>query len=59
MDAHKSIGESYAKAVSAVISRATDKERHDSDYITRSIKEELQKIHAQRREKRLTGKRKG
>ena len=49
----KSIGESYIKAVSAVLSRTTPEEQHDSEYITRSIKEELQKIHAQRREKRL------
>jgi uncharacterized protein (DUF697 family) len=44
----KSIGENYAKAVSTVLSHATDEERHDSEYITRSIKEELQKIYAQR-----------
>ena len=48
----KSIGENYAKAVAIVISNATPEELNDNEFITQSVKDELQKIYAQRREAR-------
>ena len=49
----KSIGESYAQAVSAVINTAAPQELSDGAFVSNRVKEELQKIHAKQREKRL------
>jgi len=49
----KSIGENYARAVAAVVSRATADELTDGAFIARRVKEELHDAHARRREKRV------
>jgi len=49
----KSIGENYAQAVSIVVSTATSQELGDCTFVARRVKEELSKIHAKQREKRL------
>jgi len=49
----KSIGESYAKAVVAVVSASSPQELADGTFVACKVKEELQKIHAKQREKRL------
>ena len=52
----KSIGESYAQAVTAVVSTAAPEELSDGAFVASRVKEELQKIHAVQREKRLERK---
>jgi len=49
----KSIGENYAKAAAAVINDSTPKELNDKAFVTRRVKEELQKIYAKQHEIRL------
>jgi len=49
----KSIGESYAKAVVAVVNNSTLEELSDSEIVSHRVKEELQKIHTKQREKRI------
>ena len=49
----KSIGENYAQAVTNVVNTATSQELSDSKFVSRRIKEELNKIYAKQREKRL------
>jgi uncharacterized protein (DUF697 family) len=48
----KSIGESYAQAVAAVVSTSAPEELSDGTFVADRVKEELQKIYAKQREKR-------
>ena len=48
----KSIGESYANAVAAVVSNSTLEELSDGAIVSCRVKEELQKIYTKQREKR-------
>jgi len=48
----RSIGDNYVRAITAVLDTATEEERQNPAFLHQRIKEEMQKNHAQRRERR-------
>ena len=52
----KSIGKSYAQAVTEVVKTSTPQELSDGALVTSRVKEELQKIYAKKRAERLARK---